>query len=241
MSSAGSRHKTQRLANTGLLSFILLGLLLAPGFPEKPEFSVQNLQSKLDRAAQYLLSHFSEQVGLVYESEDSGAHWLSEEFPGYGWSYNRTFWLYSDNLFASLALAPFSDDHSKRIRETISKAGAPPSGLFEVVAGERIGEIRNPSDVILASTREYALLLRIHNGTRMDPSVVSVDTYCYEALNEFIRGDRERATSLIRKAASLWSPAGLVEESLLVDGFRSNYKLALFLFVARVVQIDLPD
>ena len=52
-------------------------------------------RSNIDLAVSYLVGHYDKHVGLIYESEDNGTHWLGS------WAtYRNTYWLYSDNLEA---------------------------------------------------------------------------------------------------------------------------------------------
>ena len=88
--------------------------------------SSDRYQVQIRNLVSYLVSHFNRRVGLIYESEDAGIHWLKRlEFPSYHWHYNQTFWLYSDNLFAMYALEPWRPDISNAINETFRSYDLP--------------------------------------------------------------------------------------------------------------------
>ena len=69
--------------NLIMRSFIMILLLISVVSPVEP-----NRDNRIHSAVNYLISHFDPEVGLIYESEDTGAHWLKRvEYPDYHWRY----------------------------------------------------------------------------------------------------------------------------------------------------------
>jgi len=216
-------------------------LLLVLSFsmcPTSSSQSMPDLQARIDRAVGYLTKQFNPSLNLIYESDDPGKHWLTDEFADFKWRYRQTYWLYSDNLFAAYALEPFRRDISDRIKSALHRYPIPPSGLFEVVIGGHIPTIRNAVDYVVEPSTDYVIMARRH-----DSSIVSYGLYadlmCYRALQFFLYGKIHEAHRLFRQAIALWSEKGLNDWSFtMVDGFYSNQKLALLLYTSRVLMMN---
>ena len=66
-------------------------------------------RSNIDLAVSYLVGHYDSHVGLIYESEDNGTHWLGP------WAtYRNTYWLYSDNLEDSSRFKEIQSGNSRK-------------------------------------------------------------------------------------------------------------------------------
>jgi len=205
----------------------------------------------VQRATNYLVSHFNSTVGLIYESEDTGTHWLKRtEYPNYHWHYDQTYWLYSDNLFAIYALLPWRPDISAMINETYHRWNPPPSNKFESVIGVPVGPDRMAVDVLLNYTDSYAILYRLHNGTIGDPKFPFADAIIYQALTEHYLGHQNLAVEYVNRAASFWNGTCLVDsgvtQTYLTKGnapsdiqWCTNFKIALVLYGAAVIGVDL--
>jgi hypothetical protein len=219
-----------------LLTSLVLLLLAAPVLPARAQPYAENVA----KAEEYLLNHFNPSLGLIYESEDPGQHWLSHEMSDYRWRYDQTYWLYSDNLFAYLALRHDFPQISDRIRDAVSSYKQPPSELFEVLAGERIElPLHNAQDYIVAASQDHVIMIRRHNATSLAFGVY-VDFWMYLALERALEGDLGGAASLVRQAEFLWRGNGLWDWSFaLYDHMFSNQKLALLIFTARAIGVSL--
>jgi hypothetical protein len=212
-----------------------------------------NKASRIHRAVNYLVSHYTPKAGLIYESEDEGVHWLRRvEYPDYHWSYQRTFWLYSDNLLAAYALQPYAPEISKRVNGTINSYDLPPSNHFEAILGYPVGSARQAQDIIIKQTEDYAILIRIHNGTLGNPLFKYADNMLCEALSKYYRGQETEAQSLVREVYDMWNGTCLVDSGVRQQflwpnnapsdiDFGLNFKLALLLYAVKVTGTDLPD
>jgi len=224
------------LVNLRLPTWLVLLLLVLPLFPARAQPYAENVA----KAEEYLVKHFNPSIGLIYESDDPGQHWLSHEQGGYRWGYNQTYWLYSDNLFAYLALHRDFPQISNRIQDAISSYMQPPSELFEVLTGERVGlPLHNAQDYVVAKNQDYVVMIRRHNATSIAIGVY-VDFWMYLALDRALEGDLVGAVSLVNQAEGLWRGNGLYDWSFTIyDHMFSNQKLALLIFAARAIGISL--
>jgi len=207
-------------------------------YPTSSSQNLPNLQIRINGAVNYLASRFNPSLGLIYESDDSGKHWLREEFADFKWGYRQTYWLYSDNFFAAYALEPHRPDISDQIKSALRKYSIPLSGLFEVVTGDHIPTIRNAVDYMVDSSTEYAVMARRHDSPTFSYGLYA-DLMCYRALQFLLLGRISEARRLFWQAAALWSDKGLNDWSFtIVDGFYSNQKLALLLYTSRVLMMN---
>jgi hypothetical protein len=218
-----------------MLSVFLVLLVFSP-----TPVQAQPYSGNVARAESYLLHHLDPSLGLVYESEDPGVHWLSNTKPDFHWHYNQSYWLYSDNLFVALALAQDYPQISETIFHSINRFQQPPADLFEVVAGQRIPmPVHDAENYIVARAPDYVILIRRHNSTRFALGVF-VDLWMYEALEYALEGNLATARSLVQIAASLWHSNGLYDWSFTIfDHMFSNQKLALLLFTARAIGVTI--
>jgi|GEM_PF-1709624 len=217
------------------------------------DVSGMKYQNEIDSAVKYLVNHYNSDVGLIYESEDEGSHWIKLiENPEYYWSYQETFWIYSDNLFAAYALKPYSPIVSDKIRESIKYYGVPPSNKFEAVIGQQVGPDRAARNIIINQTDKYAILIRIHNGSFADPRFKYADALLYEALTLHYQNKTVKARQLVNEVYQMWNGSILVDygvtEKILTEGtaptdigYGHNFKLALLLYTSKVTRTNLPD
>jgi hypothetical protein len=211
-------------------------LLASPVFPVRAQPYAENVA----KAETYLLNHFNPSLGLIYESEDPGQHWLSHEMTDYRWRYDQTYWLYSDNLFAYLALRHDFPQISDRIRDAVNSYKQPPSELFEVLTGQRVRlPLHNAQDFIVAANQDDVIMIRRHNATSLAFGVY-VDFWMYLALERALEGNLAGAVSLVRQAEFLWRGNGLWDWSFTIyDHMFSNQKLALLIFAERAIGVNL--
>jgi len=218
---------------------IVVILLLALSFPQQA-VGANPYAKNIARAEAYLVSRLNRNLGLVYESDDPGTHWLTREYPSFHWRYNQTYWLYSDNLFASLALQADYPQISNLINASINRYQQPPSGVFEVVAGERIQlPLHVAEDYIVAESPNYVITIRRHNSTEL--ALNWLDLWLYEALEYDLEGNYYSAQFLLQRAEDMWTGNGFWDLSYLFTHTYSNHKLALFLFTARALGITVPE
>jgi len=206
--------------------------------------------NNINRATQYLSSHFSENVGLIYESEDSGTHWLRlSEFPSFSWSYQQTFWAYSDNLYASLALSPFNPSMAQEIATKIR--AIPNVGEFLTVSGISVKEYREVQDVIIAQSPNFVILSRSYTGRIISPALNYADERMYYALSLYESGKNTEAKTQFQTAVNMWNGTCFVDAGVTSSfkgvgaptdaGFCANNRLGLALFVGKVLAVPVPN
>jgi len=218
-----------------IAAMLLFIVLLLPLVTARQACAETSVEVNITRAVDYLVSRFNPALDLIYESDDTGDHWLGHEFSGFKWRYRQTYWLYSDNLFAAYALEPFRLDVANRIRSALDKYRIPSSGLFEVVVGEPIPTITNAVDHIVESSSDYVIVARRHDSPIISYGLYA-DLICYRSLQLFLQGRTHEACHSLRQAISLWNGRGLDDWSYrVVDGFYSNQKLALLLYTSKVL------
>ncbi len=235
-----------------LLTIILLTIPVIPSTSALHSDSPK-VGNRIGKAVAYLVSHFNPKVGLIYESEDPGTHWLNRtEYPSYRWNYSSTYWLYSDNLFAEYALAPFAPDTSDKINQTIQRYHPPPSGKFEACFGQPVGPDRLARDVILATSRDFVVLLRLHDGPAGNPRIPYADSMIYRALSEYWLGHLDEARRIVKQVHDMWNGSLLVDygvtQKILTRGnapsdlgFGLNFKIALLLYASQITGANFSD
>jgi hypothetical protein len=192
------------------------------------------------RAEAYLIDRLNPSLGLIYESDTPGTHWLTGEYPNFHWRYNQTYWLYSDNFFASMALQTDYPQIANEVNASIMRYQQPTSGVFEVVAGERIQlPLHVAEDYIVAEKPNYVIMIRRHNSTAL--ALNWLDLWLYEALEYDLEGNYRSAQFLLRRAETMWTGSGFWDLSYIVTHTYSNHKLALFVFTARALGITVPE
>jgi len=209
---------------------------------------------EIERAVDYLVSHYNPKVGLIYESEDAGkTHWLARtQYPNFHWNYSQVFWLYSDNLFAEYALLPYNPELAHEINDTIHRYNPPFSNKFESVIGSPVGPDRGARDVIVNQSDTFVVLYRIHDGPIGNPKIPFGDAIIYRALSEYYLGETALAVKDVDWAASLWNGTCLVDYGVTQKNLTArdapsdiqwcmNMKVALLLYGAEVVGVNLPD
>jgi len=201
---------------------------------------------QLKKATNYLISHFNDTVNLIYESEDTGRHFLLDEYPeleGYLF-YNNTYWIYSDNLFAYLGLEPFSPYHSKLIKESYEEKVLSLSGfsnLFEVVKGQPIKEqILDAKNYYHGNFSGCYIFARKHDQEPPLRIEDYADLCLYKALSLYFDKEYEGAEEWFFKAYEMFDGKGLYDKATQVDGKYANYKMALLLYTSKVLDIDIP-
>ena len=245
-------HNTEIL-KAALITLQIFSLItVRPAFAEDMEIN-DELPTRITRAVDYLLDHYNSELGLIYESEDEGTHWLKRiEYPEYSWGYNQTYWLYSDNLVVAYALEPWAPEVSMKINETINRYQVPKSNKFEVLIGEPIGPDRGANNIIVVQLPDYVILIRCHDGILADPRLKFVDSMIYEALTKFYQGQPKKAREMVMETYGMWNGTCLVDYGVIQKeltpknapsdiGYGMNFKLALLLYGAKVTGTNLPN
>ena len=193
-------------------------------------------QDQLLRAADYIKNRYDERVGLVTESEDTGTEFFGTV------PHNRTFWVYSDNLWASRALEPYYPEIAQNISKTsgsyLDVVGYP--AFFEVVLGKKISmPLRAGVNIsmknITLNGLDYTIMADRHQ-TEDGDSFYDADQYAdlalYISLNYYLDHETAASERWFRVAESMWHDRGFKDKA--VSASYQNYKLGLYLYTAKV-------
>lgn len=221
---------------------VILLLLIAfkpvPIIDEKDE----SISQQLLNAANYIKNRYDPRIGLVSESEDTGSN-VPDGTPCY-----RTFWVYSDNLWASQALKPFfpqiAENISKSITPYLVKYGY--SNLFEVVLGIKITDtIYGKSNLKVATytfdDANYTVWVDRHrpgDGEIFYDAEEYADLAFYLSLNYYLKGDRATSEHWFRIGEEMWNDYGFLDKAAKESGRYQNYKLGLYLFTVKATGFD---
>ncbi|MBS7635527.1 hypothetical protein KEJ34_08650 [Candidatus Bathyarchaeota archaeon] len=218
--------------------FFLITLLTFP--------TMQNVfcadEIRISKAVNYLLNQYNDELSLICESEDQGRHFLNDQFPSLNDSltFQNVFWLYSDNYFAYLALAPYSRCISKKIKQKLDGFGLK-SNLYEVLGGETFDSVRHGNTVYVGNFSSKYVFSMIHNRSVFSDFDQYADLCLYYALNEFFRSHLSEAERYFWKAYNMFDGKGLRDKAFNETGYYANYKLALLLYASKVMGIKMQN
>jgi len=186
-------------------------------------------RSNIDMAVSYLVGKYDPHVGLLYEIEDNGTHWLGS------WAtYRNTYWLYSDNLEALHVLEKYNPAIAANISKTYHSYEFPKDTLlFGTLFGENIpDDIRDAENIAVVNTSELVVIYRRHQGSSSFPYDLWSDALSYRGLDEYQFGNKATARNILEEALDYWDGLGFYDHATERDGFYANYKIGLFLYVA---------
>ena len=195
-------------------------------------------RSNIDAAVSYLTGKYDKHMGLLYESEDNGTHWLGP------WAtYRHTYWLYSDNLEAFHVLKKYNASIAENISKTYERYQFPKNTLlFGTLFGENIPDkIMDAENIAIVNNSDAVVIYRRHQDSSSFPYRQWSDTLCYRALDEYQFGDKAKAKTILEEALSHWDGLGFNDHSTKRDGFYANYKIGLFLYVTEKMNYSLPE
>lgn len=219
---------------------VIIFLSFSVAIPSATGFSNSSAEyrSNIDRAVAYLEGKYDSHVGLLYESEDNGTHWL-----GNWTTYRNTYWLYSDNLEAIHVLEKYNTTLAENLSRTYDRYDFPKKTLlFGTLFGENIpDDIRDAENLAVVNTSDTAIIYRRHQGTTSFPYHQWSDALCYRAIDEYQFGDKEKAKTILKEALEHWNGLGFKDHATERDGFYANYKIGLFLYVADKMNYPLPE
>ena len=208
----------------GLAIIILLSISgnVDGGFPNS---------SRIERAYNFLISLYNPNLGLVCESYEA--------------PFNTTYWIYSDNLIVSYALAPYSPYHSRIINETVRRymveadVGMPHK--FEVLFGYDIpDEISSSNIYVIEEHEDYVIKI-----DRADGEPLRIEDYAdlcfYKALDCYFEGESDSAKRYFETGYNMFDGIGFYDKATREDGLYANYKLALCIYTAKVLGLSRED
>jgi hypothetical protein len=198
-------------------------------------------QEQLLNAANYIKSRYDERVGLVTESEDPGQRVRDAV------ACNRTFWIYSDNLWAAQALRPFYQDTAENISKSMMPyiATYSDSGLYEVVLGTKIPTpVHSNNAVNVANLTlddlSYSVWVNRHkpeDGKPFFDAERYADLAFYLSLNYHLEHDTIASEKWFRIGEAMWNGYGFLDRPANESERFDNYKLGLYLLTFKVTGV----
>lgn len=200
-------------------------------------------QAALDRTVAYFVRSYNFTVGLVP-----------------GTPAANTFWIYSDNYLASLALQRY--DPSNQSTSSFALAISEASGSYKATlsANDLLSQYTalNSTSASFSCAQTYTVSwaslpgnvqqgggsamveTTANNGASSCGSLNYVDTILLQAIYHHVNGNGAAATSDLRKAASLFDGAGFADlaytnSSSTSKGVYQTYKLALYVIASECV------
>lgn len=231
------------------ISLLLLTLLLVNALSTTLSHSGLSIVSgegtptsqQLLNAATYIADRFDARLGLVSEEEDAGSN-VPDGTPCY-----RTYWVYSDNLWASRALEPYYPEMVKTINRTTALyiAAYGYGALHEVVLGIKTPMPPHAATYLKAATfffdgTNHTIWLDMHrvrdSGIFYDANDY-VDLCLYRALNNYLDENLTGAVESIRLVDKMWRAHGFYDKAAQSEGRYQNYKLGLYLFTVKATGV----
>lgn len=192
----------------------------------------------IDGMINYFFSHFNESIGLIYESEDTGTKW----FNGTEYDYDEVFYIYSDGFLSMWALQVNAPVLSDVLNQTIQSYDLPVSGQFEVLVGIPISmSVLNANQLVIENGSNWVIVAEFHNGSEFIDWTLYGDKLLFQATNNHVQDNRTGAEYYFGQAYAMWDGKGIYDKATEDDGYYANYKLALLLYVSRVLNITLSD
>ena len=213
--------------------------------------SFQCLQSEsptmVEKAVGFLLSQFNETLGLCREAPNAAPN---------------TYWLVSDNLWTWKALkvanetyyfgagevGQIADKIGTKLREAgqlynlprdHNNTGFPISFMHEAVIGDIIPTPNRNATILTLHSDDYIVKTEVCNGTLLNWKKYT-DRLLYMALSCFWQGNETGANLYFKNATATWDGTGISDNATKVDGTYATYKLALLLYMSKVLGRKLP-
>jgi hypothetical protein len=167
----------------------------------------------------------------------------------------NTYWLVSDNLWASKALENHAPEISNAIKSKLTELaetynlptdaqGLPISYKHEAVIGDTVPTPFRTTVSYTLYSDDYTLKTDIANGTAvMEDWQEYADLLLCAALSKHWEGKGEEASALFNMAKSMWDGTGINDTATRADGTYATYKLALLLYTSKVLgeEIDFEE
>jgi len=192
-------------------------------------------QLRINKAVSFLLDQFNETVGLCREASHVAPN---------------TYWLVSDNLFAFKALEKFNITVANVIKSKLRELaqvynlptdtfGLPRSFKHEAVIGDAVPVPFNLSVSYTLVSNPYEIKTEIANSTaKMTDWKEYADLLLFASLSYHFQGNDTEAIELFNEAKQMWNSTslGIYDKAAKVDGKYATYKLALLLYVSKILE-----
>jgi hypothetical protein len=173
----------------------------------------------------------------------------------------NVYWLVSDNLWAWKALKAANESRlsnaaeagriASAIEDKLKKKaqlhnlpkdpnGFPISFMHEAVIGDVIPTPNRNSTNLTLQSDDYIVKIEICNGSEISNWQGYADRLLYMALSHHWQDNDTAAIQYFENASSMWDGTGINDNATKAQGFYTTYKLALLLYVSKVLGRRLP-
>lgn len=189
-------------------------------------------------AYEYLRSNFNETLGLIFENnEDEGL--------------NETYWIYSDNYLALLAIWDHNETLKIQIQNAIIhyefKYDISPSYLYEVILGMDIPDVIRVSETtLLGEGVDYEIWVDRRTGNVMHDWENYGDLLLYKSLDYYLSENFVEAEDCYNKAYNMFDGKGIYDVVARIPKrngicYYDNYKLALLIYTSSILHKNLDQ
>lgn len=232
-----------------ILSGFLILVIISSSFLQKGMYNDRSnvQQEKIEQLVKYLLSNYNENIGLIYETDSTGKHYLGGQFP---WVNNitndRIFWLFSDNLLASYAIEKYNSCVATEIRRTLNSYGYNEthnsSNFWEALFGYDIPDhIKSGKNyAVHYKERDYAILANLNNCTDGLDWKDYGGSLIIKSLDCLWQGEKEQSIKYYKKALELFNGTGVNDRAAKEDKYFITFKLSMILYASKILGLSTP-
>jgi hypothetical protein len=181
------------------------------------------------RGSNYLVANYNSSIGMI------------PEVPG-----GHTYYVYSDNFLAALALKGSDDPTLRAISSNITSTDARllsavphPTSQYQVITSTN-GTFFTSNNYVIAHLGSAVIETTLNNGTTPLSPVSYVDVAFLDALYLHRVGLQKSAVDDFTLGAKLYDGVGFVDKAF-TQGQYQTYKLALYDYVGKVLGAVLPS
>jgi hypothetical protein len=183
-------------------------------------------------AVNYLARSFSQEIGLIYETPDK---------------LEKTYWIYSDNYLAQLALAPYAQNETiASILGSIESASRDWTITESVIVNQYqilnrsnfVLPIKNTTVCKIGESNDATIMCTINNGTGTLSSKDYADIAFLEAIAYQNSNQTDKANLAYQDGVAMWNGIGFNDTAYrsYTDGRGyDTYKLALYIYASRTL------
>ena len=187
----------------------------------------QSDNSQITSAVNYLVRNYNGTIGLIHESPDST-------------SFSNTYWLYSDNFLAQLALSNFTSSNAtiseiySNISSTVSywsKTQPNLSNQYQVLNNPSVFPFNAAQNFVIAFSHGATIKSTVNNQTGTLAPQNYADIAFLEAIAYHDKGDDAKAQTVYNEAT--WDGSGFKDS--VYNGAYATYKTALYILASKVL------
>lgn len=214
-----------------IFSLALTPLVNASPISEKaaifPQFALEGeTENSLQKAAAFLaVEQYNSTLKLCQEAPSVAPN---------------TYWLVGDNLLAYLALKNYFPSISDAIYNELLSRDYLESGKHEAILGKNISlPYKGVRTITVESRSDYVIKTEIWDGEPMADWMNYSDLLLYASLSRYYEGRKDESMDLYNSAVAMWDGVGLNDTATKTEGLYATYKLALLLYVTKVLDASL--